>query len=90
MKGNYHELGNDNGFNEIGSGDVARGMPGASARARGLAICILSRHPLHTSARKAHLYSSRELFAFQLKTLLTGGRNLRSADGSNLWYDGRR
>ena len=53
-------------------------------------ICILAGHPLQTSARKAHLYSPRELFLFQVRTILTGGRNLRSADGSHLWYDGRR
>jgi glycosyltransferase involved in cell wall biosynthesis len=60
------------------------------ARSRRKAIRILSRHPLHTSARKAHLYSPREFLTFQLKTLLTAGRTLRSADGATLWYDGRR
>jgi len=60
------------------------------ARSRRKAIRILSRHPLHTSARKAHLYSPREFLSFQLKTILTAGRTLRSADGATLWYDGRR
>ena len=60
------------------------------ARARGGTIRILSKHPLHTSARKAHLYSPREFVVFQLKTILTAGRTLRSAEGSALWYDGRR
>jgi glycosyltransferase involved in cell wall biosynthesis len=60
------------------------------ARSRGRSIRILSRHPLRTSARKAHLYSAREFLTFQLKTLLTGGRTLRSADECALWYDGRR
>jgi glycosyltransferase involved in cell wall biosynthesis len=60
------------------------------ARSRGKVIRILTRHPLHTSARKAHLYSPREFLSFQLKTLLTAGRTLRSADGATLWYDGRR
>jgi glycosyltransferase involved in cell wall biosynthesis len=60
------------------------------ARARGRSIRILSRHPLHTSGRKAHLYSARELLLFQLRTIVTAGRNLRSAEGSTLWYDGRR
>jgi len=60
------------------------------ARARGGTIRILSKHPLHTSARKAHLYSPREFLVFQLKTILTAGRTLRSAEGSALWYDGRR
>ena len=60
------------------------------ARTRGRTIRILSHHPIHTSARKAHLYSPREFLLFQLRTILTAGRNLRSAEGSTLWYDGRR
>ena len=60
------------------------------ARSRRRSIRILSRHPLHTSARKAHLYTAREFLTFQLKTILTGGRTLRSADDCALWYDGRR
>jgi len=60
------------------------------SRARGGGIRVLSKHPLHTSARKAHLYSPREFLVFQLKTILTAGRTLRSAEGSALWYDGRR
>ena len=60
------------------------------ARSRGLAIRILADHPLVTSARKAHLYSAQEFLMFQLKTVLTAGRTLRSADECGLWYDGRR
>lgn len=60
------------------------------ARARGRTIRILADHPLHTSARKAHLYSPREFFLFQVKTILTAGRTLRSAEDCGLWYDGRR
>jgi glycosyltransferase involved in cell wall biosynthesis len=60
------------------------------ARARGQEIRILSDHPLVTSARKAHLYAPHEFFVFQLKTILTAGRTLRSADDCALWYDGRR
>ena len=60
------------------------------AKSRRLAIRILSRHPLHTSSRKAHLYSPREFLVFQLKTILSRGRTLRSADECALWYDGRR
>jgi glycosyltransferase involved in cell wall biosynthesis len=60
------------------------------ARTRGLEIRILADHPLVTSARKAHLYSPHEFFMFQLKTVVTGGRTLRSADDCGLWYDGRR
>lgn len=60
------------------------------ARARRRSIRILADHPLHTSGRKAHLYSPREFFVFQAKTILTAGRTLRSADDCALWYDGRR
>jgi len=60
------------------------------ARCRGPSIAILHRHPLRTSARKAHLYTSRELAAWYVKVLLTGGRPLRSARHSPIWYDGRR
>jgi glycosyltransferase involved in cell wall biosynthesis len=51
---------------------------------------ILHRHPLMTSGRKAELYSWREHAAFLLRTLLTGGRNLRRRDACSIWYDGRR
>ena len=60
------------------------------ARQRRQSIRILTAHPLATSARKAHLYSPREFFGFQLKTVLTAGRTLRSADKCGMWYDGRR
>lgn len=51
---------------------------------------ILHRHPLITSDRKARLYSWREHLAFLLRTVLTGGRNLRRREGCSVWYDGRR
>jgi glycosyltransferase involved in cell wall biosynthesis len=60
------------------------------ARSRRRSIRILSHHPLRTSDRKARLYSPREFLMFQLKTILTAGRTLRSADECALWYDGRR
>jgi len=60
------------------------------ARKRGRSIRILSGHPLYTSARKARLYSPREFLVFQLKTIVTAGRTLRSADECAMWYDGRR
>ena len=60
------------------------------ARAQRRKIVILHRHPLRTSGRKAHLYTKREHFAFMLKTLLLGGRNLRSRESCYAWYDGRR
>lgn len=53
-------------------------------------IVILHRHPLQTSARKAHLYSAREQVVFLLKTIVRRGRTLRSAEECYQWYDGRR
>jgi len=53
-------------------------------------IVILHRHPLVTSARKAHLYSKREHLKFMLKTALSWGQTLKSARGCPTWYDGRR
>jgi glycosyltransferase involved in cell wall biosynthesis len=60
------------------------------ARRRGREIIILHRHPLRTSGRKAKLYTKREFFWFLLKTVLLGGRNLRSRASCYAWYDGRR
>jgi glycosyltransferase involved in cell wall biosynthesis len=60
------------------------------ARRERRAIVILHRHPLRTSGRKAQLYTKREHFVFMLKTLLLGGRNLRSRESCYAWYDGRR
>jgi len=59
-------------------------------RAHGRSFVILHRHPLRTSDRKARLYTKREHFIFMLKTLLTGGRNLRNRGACHVWYDGRR
>ena len=60
------------------------------ARGRGRSIVILQRHPLLTSARKAHLYTPRESLLFWIKTAFTAGRTLRSSRDSFPWYDGRR
>ena len=60
------------------------------ARRTGRRIDILHRHPLLTSGRKAHLYTFREGLLFYLRTIMTGGRTLRSARDAHLWYDGRR
>jgi hypothetical protein len=60
------------------------------ARLERRSIVILHRHPLRTSARKAKLYTKREHLWFMLKTLLLGGRNLRSRESCHAWYDGRR
>lgn len=60
------------------------------ARRSGRRIVILDRHPLHTSARKAHLYTPREMLFFWLTTFLSAGLTFRSAKRSFIWYDGRR
>jgi glycosyltransferase involved in cell wall biosynthesis len=60
------------------------------ARHDGKRILVLHRHPLMTSARKAHLYSWRDALRFYSRLILTGGRALRTRDGAFIWYDGRR
>jgi GT2 family glycosyltransferase len=60
------------------------------ARRRGRTIAILRRHPILTSGRKARLYTPREALTFMLKTIVQGGRTLRSARECYQWYDGRR
>jgi len=50
----------------------------------------LHRHPLVTSGRKVQLYSAREHFAFLFRTVLAGGRTLKSREACHTWYDGRR
>lgn len=61
-----------------------------AARRRGQRIAILHRHPLLTSARKATLYTQRELLGFLARTIVRRGRTLRSAEECFSWYDGRR
>ncbi|MDB6021936.1 MAG: hypothetical protein JWQ04_1793 [Pedosphaera sp.] len=60
------------------------------ARDQGKRATILHRHPLVTSARKMHLYTGREHFLFLLRTVIGGGRTLRSREQCHTWYDGRR
>ena len=60
------------------------------ARGRGKEVVILGRHPLVTSARKAHLYSWREHLGMLWKTLRYRGENLKDRARCTLWYDGRR
>ena len=60
------------------------------ARRRNRKIMILHRNPLHTSDRKMHLYSTRELLGFLGTTLLRPRRALRNAEDCRPWYDGRR
>ena len=60
------------------------------AKATGKKIVILHRHPLTTSARKIHLYSTLEKIRF-LKNSFRHGRNaFKSRDQCHPWYDGRR
>ncbi|HKI72272.1 MAG TPA: glycosyltransferase [Verrucomicrobiae bacterium] len=60
------------------------------ARERGKKLIILHRHPVITSARKAHLYSLREHLGMLWWTLRHRGENLKDRAGCTLWYDGRR
>jgi glycosyltransferase involved in cell wall biosynthesis len=60
------------------------------AKETGKRIVILHKNPLVTSARKVHLYSTREHLRFVARAIFSGGRALRSRDEAHLWYDGRR
>ena len=60
------------------------------ARSRRKKIVILRKHPLSTSARKAHLYTKGEHLRFFLRTAFSFGRTLRKAESCPTWYDGRR
>ncbi len=60
------------------------------ARQRRRRIAILHRHPLLTSARKATLYTPREMTRFMARTIVRRGRTLRSPEECFSWYDGRR
>ncbi len=60
------------------------------ARGLGRRGVILHRHPLVTSARKMHLYTSGEHLRFLARTVFGFGRTLRDRDACHTWYDGRR
>ena len=60
------------------------------ARQRRQRVVILHRHPLLTSARKARLYTPREMTRFMARTIMRRGRTLRSQEDCFAWYDGRR
>lgn len=60
------------------------------ARRRRKKIVILRKHPLITSARKAHLYTKGEHLRFFLRTAFSLGKTLRKAESCPTWYDGRR
>ena len=60
------------------------------ARPRKRRVVILHRHPLVTSARKARLYTQRELGAFLLRSVWSRGRIFQRREDCSPWYDGRR
>lgn len=57
---------------------------------RGRIVTILHKHPLETSARKLHLYTTWEHVRFILGTAVRFGRPLRVRAACPIWYDGRR
>ena len=69
--------------------DFSRRLKRAARRQR-KTVVILHRHPLLTSARKARLYTPREMLGFLARTIVQRGRTLRSAEECFSWYDGRR
>ena len=62
----------------------------ALGRKQGRRVVILHRTPLETSARKAELYSVKELFAFFLRGLFRPFSTLSRREACSPWYDGRR
>jgi glycosyltransferase involved in cell wall biosynthesis len=60
------------------------------ARQRGRRLVILHRHPLVTSARKAHLYSPWEYIKFTSRMLVSWRSTLTDREACHPWYDGRR
>src|SRR5258706_9050958 len=60
------------------------------ARAKRRRIVVLHRHPLRTSARKAKLYTWRDMGRFLVRMAASRGQSLRSRDECQPWYDGRR
>jgi glycosyltransferase involved in cell wall biosynthesis len=59
-------------------------------RQRGRKLIILHHHPLVTSARKLHLYSSRQHLRFLARTILGLGGTLTDREACHIWYDGKR
>jgi glycosyltransferase involved in cell wall biosynthesis len=60
------------------------------ARREGRTFLILRRHPLETSARKAHLYSPFEMVGFMIRAVLFPFRTMKNRAACQPWYDGRR
>jgi glycosyltransferase involved in cell wall biosynthesis len=88
-----------NAFREIGGFDtefyVAEEINlsnrlNALAKKRKSKLKILWRHPLLTSARKAKLYSSREMLRFFVATIFSPNETMRDPKRCDIWYDGRR
>ena len=62
----------------------------ALARKKGKRGIILSKHPMVTSGRKMHLYTTREHLRILRRAIFSRGRTLRDRSECHLWYDGRR
>ena len=62
----------------------------ALAKDTGRTVVILHRHPMLTSDRKVHLYSTWENLSFMLKAGLRPDRVMRDKSACYAWYDGRR
>ncbi|MDB6130376.1 MAG: hypothetical protein JWM04_1483 [Verrucomicrobiales bacterium] len=60
------------------------------ARRDGLGMKILSRNPMVTSARKAKLYSRKELASFFFRAMLRPKKTTSTKADCEMWYDGRR
>ena len=59
-------------------------------RAQNRRVAILDSHPLKTSARKLHLYTTVEFLLFFRKAIFSPIKTVRSRDACVPWYDGRR
>ena len=51
---------------------------------------VIVKPPVLTSDRKAHLYGPVEIPRLLWRALIAGPRALRSREGLDMWYDGRR
>jgi glycosyltransferase involved in cell wall biosynthesis len=61
-----------------------------AAKRRGKSIVILHENPLMTSARKVHLYRTRDHVWFFIKAICGRRKTLTSREACFAWYDGRR
>jgi hypothetical protein len=60
------------------------------AKKQGRRIVILHLSPLITSARKVHLYRTRDHLWFFAKAVVGPRKMLTSREACHTWYDGRR